>query len=325
MTQLDASLASHLRERFPHGLTAILAVGGTRTYYILEKRRGIENPGRLDDLSGYGVEVLRKTRDLIAMFLELGVQHIIIPQLSYQTFENSRGAAYAEATARLALELLGDEFSRFYEDANIDPYFTGIDTLLKYPEREFSYRVASACLRFQENWSYQPGRHKLIWEVAPIPLYSIWRAHEIMGEEASAQLEADIENAPSLQVVHDTLYRYYSRALYGTELPLPDFYLGSNRNGDIKLRSMLPIAMLCGSPTRFYFTPYSTMFMTREAAQEIMEDLAYGKGLRSAEIDYKDRLTPEFVEQEYQRIMNLSQDPRTTIGLVGRRDAIGDE
>jgi hypothetical protein len=313
---IRSDLAAQLRERFPHGLTGILAVGGTRTYYILNNRRGVENPGRLDNLSGYGVEMMRKTRELIADFLDFGVQHLIVPQLSFQTFENSRGAAYAEATATLALELIGDTFVRFYQDAGIDPYFVGIDTLLKHPEREAGYRVASAYVRFQEQWPYGAGRHKLVWEVAPIPLYSMWRAHEVLGEEAQQQLEADLERAQSLQAAHDILYQYYARALYGTELPIPDFYLGSNRNGDIKLRSMLPIALLCGSATRFYYTPYPTMFMTRETIQTILSDLAFGQGLRSTDIDYKDRLTPEFVEQEYQRVIALSRDPSTTIGLV---------
>lgn len=324
MTQHDTRLADQLRERFPHGLTGILAVGGTRTYYILEKRRGDENPGRLDNLSGYGDELLRKTRELITTFLDFGVQHLIVPQLSFQTFENSRGVAYAEATAKLALELISDEFSRFYQDANIDPYFAGIDTLLKHPEREVSYHVAEAYVRFHESWSYREGRHKLIWEVAPIPLYSIWRAHEVLGETASQQLESNLDSAPSLQNVHDTLYRYYARAVYGTELPMPDFYLGSNRNGDLKLRAMLPVALLCGSPTRFYYTPYPTMFITREAIHTILSDLAFGRGLRSDQIDYKDRLTPAFVEQEYQRIITLRDDPATIIGLSRQMDHIED-
>jgi hypothetical protein len=324
MTLHDPRLAAQLRERFPHGLTGILAVGGTRTYYILEKRRGLENPGRLDNLSGYGEELLRKTRELIATFLDFGVQHLIVPQLSFQTFENSRGTAYAAATAELALELIGNEFVRFYQDNDIDPYFAGIDTLLKYPEREMSYRVGSAYLQFQENWAYGVGRHKLIWEVAPIPLYSIWRAHEFLGEAAHVQLEAALDSAPSLQAVHDTLYQYYARAVYGTEVPIPDFYLGSNRNGDVKLRAMLPIALLCGSATRFYYTPYPTMFITRETIQTILNDLAFGKALRSSSMDYKDQLTPEFVEQEYQRVLKLSQDPTTTLGLIRQSDQLED-
>jgi hypothetical protein len=272
----------------------------------------------------YGAEALHQTRRLIGTCFDLGTQNLVVPLLAFRTFEDERGPAYTEATANLVFELLRDDFVRFYQDANLDPYFTGIDTLFKFPERELPYRVARACADFQQAWPYQEGRRKLIWEVAPIPLYSIWRAHEVLGEAAQAQLEAALERAPSLQAVHDLLYQYYARAVYGTEIPMPHFYLGSNRNGDLKLRAMLPIALLCGSPTRLYFTPYPSMFITAETIQAMLENLAFGTGLRSTAIDYRDRLTPEFVEQEYERVYQLSQKPTTMLGLIQTDDSLED-
>lgn len=329
MTNTEQTFTERMSERYPEGLTGILSIGGTRISYILENHRGLENPGRIDDMRQYAIGVLEEMRGMISGFFELGTQNLVVPLLAYQLFEDSRGPAYAEATTKLMFEMLSDEFVNYYVANGIDPYFAGIDTLLRFPERELANRVASACADFQSRWQYQKGRRKLIWEVAPIPLYSIWRAHHVLGETAADQLEAEMEAAPSLHAIHDILYRYYARAVYGTEIPMPHFYLGNNRNGDIKLRAMLPIALLCGSPTRFFFTPYPTMFTSKETIEHLLHDLAFGKRLRSEEVDYKDRLTREFVELEYQRVLQLSQDPTTTVGLVRPQDAaqqaFGDE
>lgn len=311
----DASFAARMRERYPEGLTGILAIGGTRVTFILQNNRETDDLGRIENMHGYGADMLARTRNLIGMFFDMGGQNLVIPVLSYQLFENERGQEYAQITAQMALELMNEDWVTFYRDNEIDPYFAGIDTLLHFPEREVTYRLGSECARFNAAWQYQDGRRKLIWEVAPIPLFSFWRAHEVMGEAAAAQLEADLAAAPNMQVMHDALYRYYAQAVYGTAIPYPHFYLGTNRNGDIKLRAMLPIAMTCGGPMRMFFTPYPTMFMTRETFQAILEDLAFGKRLRSTNIDYSGKLTPELFDAEYQRVIALSSDPDSTLGL----------
>jgi hypothetical protein len=97
---------------------------------------------------------------------------------------------------------------------------------------------------------------------------------------------------------------------------MPHFYLGSNRNGEMKLHAMLPIALLCGGDFRVFYTPYPTLFMTRETWQVMLEDLAFGKAKRSKKLDYSGQWTPEQAEAEYQRIQALRADPQSTLGLI---------
>ena len=115
--------------------------------------------------------------------------------------------------------------------------------------------------------------------------------------------------------MNDLLYRYYSQALYGTAIPAPHFSLGSNRNGDLQLRSIMPIALLCGGHFRLYYTPYPSLFMTRENLAAILENLAFGKPFRSTEIDYSGQISPELLQSEYQRVLELRTDPTSTLGM----------
>ncbi|MEP7293719.1 MAG: hypothetical protein ABI835_18165, partial [Chloroflexota bacterium] len=280
------TFAERIRERYPEGLTGVFAVGGTRMSYILTRNRQKTDPGQIDEMGNYADYGLSFLRELIAAFLGFGGQNVVVPVLSYQLFTNERGPEYAETTAKLTLELMNDQWIEFYRDQEIDPYFTGIDTLLQLPDQVFTYNLGVKCREFNENWVYKQGRRKLIWEIAPIPLFSFWRAHEVMGDSEQTELAAKIEAAGDLQTVHDLMYKYYSRAVYGTDLPVPHFYLGTNRNGDLKLRALLPIALLCGGPFRLYYTPYPSLFLKRETLQAILEDLAFGKRLRSTKIDY---------------------------------------
>jgi hypothetical protein len=308
--------AQQIRERFPEGLTGIFAVGGTRTSYILAANRELSDPGRIEEMEKYADFALDKLLELLRTFLQLGGQNIVVPVLSYQSFANERGAQYAEETAQLALELTNNEWINFYHEFEIDPYFTGIDTLLHLPGHTFAHELGIQCRQFNESWTYQQGRRKIIWEVAPIPLFSLFRAHEVMGAEAKAELEAELEQCSDLQKMHDLAYKYYARAVYGTDLPYPHFYIGTNRNGDLKLRALLPIALLCGGPFRLYYTPYPSLFMTPETLKAILEDLAFGKPLRSTKIDYSGQVTSELLEAEYERVQELSADPFSTLGLI---------
>src|SRR5690606_33895114 len=119
-------------------------------------------------------------------------------------------------------------------------------------------------------------------------------------------LDQALINGTDLQTLHDKLYEYYAQAAYGTSLPVPHFYLGSIRNGDFKIRAMLPIALLCGDPFRVFYTPYPSLFTTRDTLQGILEDLAFGKTLRSSTKDYSQQYTQELAQVEYQRIIELT-------------------
>lgn len=310
-----AEFAERIRRRYPEGLTGIFAVGGTRTAYILDQQRRSDSPGQIDDFAAYADYGFDRLFELVESFFELGGQNAVIAMFSYQGFYE-RGEEYGRLAAEMCLRAIDEARVSFYQTHGADPYFAGIDTLLHLPPEQFAHQLGAAFRDFQAAWPYQNGRRKIIWEVAPIPLFSFLRAREVMGAEAHAQLEAELAAAADLQTLHDTLYRYYARATYGTDLPIPHFYLGSNRNGDLKLRAVLPIALLCGGAFRMFYTPYPSLFLKREVLQAILEDLAFGKPLRSFNTDYRDKITGDLVEVEYQRILELSADPRSTLGLV---------
>lgn len=312
---LQTEFAQRIRERFPEGLTGIFAIGGTRTTFILTHNRDSSDPGHIPDFSEYANALLPQYFDLVSMFFDHGGQNLIIPLLAYQRYSGV-WHEYSQEMSKLVLRLTDQESIDFYHQWDADPYFVGIDTLFRLPEDNDGYRLAVELTKFQQQWEYQPGHRKLIWEIAPIPLYSIWRAHEVLGAEAAAELEASLEACNDIQVIHDLLYKYYARAVYGTDLPVPHFYLGSNRNGDLKLRSLLPIALLCGDPFRLYYTPYPSVFTTRETLRNILEDLAFGERLRSAKPDYSGQITSELLQAEYERVQKLSADPYSTVGFT---------
>lgn len=314
MTETSA-FATRIREHFPEGLTGVFALGGTRMTYLLANHDQNHNPGQID-MEEYADYTLDLLQDLLCAFMELGGQNVIIPMLSYQLFNNSRGPEYAKVATELCYKLMSPKWIDFYRNFDIDPYFTGIDTLLHFPDSGLAYELGVRCREFNAQWQYKTGHRKLIWEVAPIPLFSFLRAPEVMGSSAYAELEARLAQCSDMQEMHDILYDFYARAVYGTELPVPHFYLGTNRNGDLKLRALLPISLLCGDPFRLYYTPYPSLFTTRETLQAILEDLAFGKPLRSTKTDYSGQVTPELLETEYERVQMLRNDPLSTLGLI---------
>ncbi|MCC7448539.1 MAG: hypothetical protein IT324_14050 [Anaerolineae bacterium] len=314
----QASFATRIRERYPEGLTGIIALGSTRTAYVLEHNRHKADPGHIPDFGTYADYILYEgIIPIIKMYLDLGGQNLIIPLLSYQLFYE-RGTSYMTEASNLCLRFVSDQYVKFYQDHDIDPYFVGIDTLLNLPEHEIGHQLAVQLDAFNKQWPYQEGRHKLIWEIVAIPLFSFLKAPAVMGAEAHAAFEAQIAATSDLREMYRLLYHYYARAVYGTDLPIPHFYVGASRNNDLKLRALLPIALLCGGPFRLFYTPYPSMFLTRETLQAILEDLAFGKPLRSDDKDYSGHYTSELIEAEYQRVMGLKDDPSSTIGLLRR-------
>jgi hypothetical protein len=309
------SFSDQIRERYPEGLTGIFAPGGTRTTFILERQRNQENPGLIRNYTEYADYGLDRLFSIIETFFDLGVQNLIIPLFSYQGFYE-RGPEYADKAARLCLQVIQDERIAFYRQHQVDPYYVGIDTLQHLPADQFAHQLGVELENFQRGWSYQDGRRKLIWEVAPIPLFSFWRAHQVMGAAAQRELEENLQQSTDMRDMHDKLYRYYARAVYGTDVPMAHFYLAANRNGDIKMRSMLPMSLICGGPFRMFFTPYPSLFLTREVIQAILEDLAFGKAFRSHSIDYNGLISADLLEAEYQRILSLSADPGNVVGMI---------
>jgi hypothetical protein len=310
----EKSFVERIRERYPEGLTAVVPIGGTRTMYILDKQRHHENPGEIADFADHADYLLEQYFALIQMFFDLGGQNIIIPILAYDRF-TAYGTRYAGLISDLTQMLIRDQAVKAYREKNIDPYFLGTDTLVKLPADHPGHGLGQALRAFQASWDYQAGRRKVFWEIAGLPLYSMWNSKNVMPPEEQAKLEAEIEATNDIEKVRHLAYNYYSKALYGTELPLPHFYLGCNRNGDLKVGSALSTTLTWGFMCRMFFVPYSTMFITRETLQTIIEDVAFGKLMRSKTADYDNRYTSEMAQAEYERMMELRADPMTTVGL----------
>ena len=308
------TFAERIQERYPEGLTGVFAIGGTRTTYVLEQNRQSTDPGRIDDFAIQGEYLLGRYWDFCRKFFDLGGQNMIITAFSFRGFYN-RGAEYAEVVTQEMLRLIGDSATAFYHEYEVDPYFVGIDTLLLLPPDNPAHRVALEFAAYQRQWKYEPQRRKLLWEIASIPLYSFWDAYRHMSEAENQQLRAEIEALTNLEDVNRALYGRFSHAVYGTDVPMPHFYLGTNKSGDLKWRSPIPLALSGGDYLRMFYTPYPSLFITQETMQAILEDLTFKDRFYSAKTDYSGQYTTDLVQAEYDRVMDLSSDPETTVGL----------
>jgi hypothetical protein len=317
----ENSFADRIRARYPEGLTAAISIGGTRTAFILTQNGKNHDPGSIiaDKYADYAH---KRYKTLIWTFFDLGGQNLIAPVLAYQVFYD-RGAGYVEQFIRFAYRLIGDEFQAFYRENGIDPYFAGIDTLMHLPPDQLGHKLGNDLAAFQTQWAYQDGRRKLIWEMAPIPLYTFWRAQFVMPPEEQARIAEKIESSDNMDEMYRLLFHYYAKAAFGTDIPMPHFYLASNRNGDLKLRAPMLLSLLCGGAFRMFYTPYPSLFTTREALQTILADLAFGKPLRSFKSDYGGQITQEMIDAERERVFALCADPLSTVGLT--RTVVNDD
>jgi hypothetical protein len=316
----EIQFAARIRERYPEGLTGIYAVGGTRTAYILERKRYSQNPGQIDDFADYAQYTLNQYLRLLKDYFELGGRNLIIPPLSYQAFYE-RGEEYTRIILKYTLQLIGDQATTLYEQCEADPYFVGIDTLLQLPDTQAIRGLGVKLQQFQNEWPYSPGRRKIIWEIAPIPLYSFWRADLVMPAAARREVETALNSTTDMLEMYRVLFSYYSRAALGVEIPVPHLYIGTNRNGDLKLRSMIPIALMAGGPFRLFYLPYPSLFMTRSVLQTILTDLAFGSKSSSKGYDYSGQYTSEYAQAEYRRVLELVSDPQAIVGLKATRDS----
>jgi len=312
------NLAARLRVKYPEGLTAILAIGGTRTSYLLSRDfETLEDPGKIDDPAHYMAMIQTSYQEVTGHFFDLGVQNLIIPTLSHRNF-GDRGQEYAERYIGYILWLIQEPFVEFYHAQGIDPYFCGIDTLLHLPETYGAHAIGQAFADFQDNWHYQEGRRKLIWAIVPLPAYSSWQAQMALSDADRVALHDSLMAETSLDQIYTELFHFYARPLLGTDLPIPHFYVGTNRNGDMKLREPLSLSLLCGGPFRLFYTPYPSLFITRATAQRILEDLLGGSGLNAFQRDYQGQYSREVLAAERDRMRALSADPESTVGLTRR-------
>lgn len=313
----DDTFADNVRKRFPEGLTGLFAIGGTRTTYILEKNRYAADPGQIIDFEDYGETLHYKYLDFSRMFVELGGHNLIISAFSFIGFYN-RGSQYAELAVREIGRLTNEVSISFYQQNKIDPYFVGIDTMLRLPQDSSAHRMARHLAEFQEGWSYGKNHHKLIWEIAAIPNLSLWNALQMMTEDERQKITEELESYNNLLDVQRSLYHHFSKAIFGFEIPMPHFYLGTNKGGDLKLRSPLGIGLTAGEYLRLYYTPYPSLFITHKTLKAVIEDLAFSERFHSAKTDYKGQYTPELAQKEYDRIMTLCDDPNAVLGFTRR-------
>lgn len=322
--QDQASFAQRIRERYPEGLTGVFAIGGTRTTYILENNRDKDDPGKIEDFAHHGEYLLERYLDFCDMFYSLGGQNMIITAFSFRGFYN-RGREYAELVTQEMERFINPIAIAGYRRMNVDPYFTGIDTLLLFPEDSPVHQLGRTLADFQNNWTYQAGRRKLIWEVASIPLYTLWESGRNWSDTIQAEVAEEISaEQADLEAVYRVLYRRFSAEAYGTDVPMPHFYLGTNKSGDLKWRSPMPLTLSGGDYLRMFFTPYPTLFMTPAIMETILEDLAFKDRFFSDKTDYKGKYTRELVQAEYERVMRLRDDPNAVLGLSRRVETPAD-
>lgn len=313
----DIKFARRIRERYPEGLTGLFAIGATRRTYILERNRHSENPGHIVDFSEQAAYLQTKYFDFIRQFFDLGGQNMLIAALSFRSFFE-RGGEYAELVSQEVLRLADETAASFYKSQQIDPYFVGLDTLRTLPADSPAHQTALQLDEFQRGWSYAEGRRKLLWEIASIPLYTFWQAYSTLTPEEQMALESEVDTAPGLNDVFHRLYQRFGKLAYGTEIPVPHFYLGTNMSGDLKFRTPMSLALTGGDYLRMFYVPYPTLFMGKAAMRTMLNDLAFGKRFHSLKTDYSGRYTPELAEMEYARIQELAADPTAILGLSRR-------
>jgi hypothetical protein len=313
----DAIFQEKIAARYPEGLTGIFAIGGTRTTYILEQNRFSNDPGRIDDFTAQGEFLQHRYQQFIQMFFDLGGQNMLIGAFSFLGFYN-RGEEYAQLATAEMFRMMDDHWVAFYRDHYIDPYFVGIDTLLSLPEQNPGHALGKAFADFQQRWDYQPGRRKVIWEIASIPLVSLWDAYERMPAADKRALRDFSASTTDLEALQREYYRVFARIIFGTDVPMPHFYLGTNKSGDLKLRAPMPLALLGGEFVRLYYTPYPTLFLKPETLKAILSDLAFNDRFFSDKVDYAGKYTPSLVQAEYERVQQLASDPDVVLGYSRR-------
>src|SRR5260221_2042839 len=313
MSSTQPDFAARIHERFPEGLTGIFAIGGTRTFYILEQQRLAADPGALN-FEDYGGYIEDHYQTFLKNFLDLGGQNAIITALSYLAFvtPGTRGPEYGPLAAKETMRLAGGKFQEFYKKYNVDPYFVGIDTLRDLPTIPEALHLAEHLLEFQRNWTYREGARKVIWEVASIPLYTF---RNIYRDLDNAALDADLALAADMDQVNRVLYKHVARQAFGTDVPMPHFYLGTNKGGDVKIRTPLPVALTGGEYLRLFYTPYPSLYTTRETLQRVIEDVAFKERFHSANKDYSGAFTADLAQAEFEPSQTLSRDPKSTVGL----------
>lgn len=262
-------------------LSGIIVIGGTRTAYIVDRQIAT---GEITDFQDYADYCAEHYQRIIKDFIDLGGEHLQLPILGWQSFVN-RGEKYAIAISQTVQMLTNDEFDTFFRQHRIYPHFVGLESLRLLPSEHYAHKMALHLKAYEETFDIDSVQHHLIWEVASIPNLTI----------AQSPIQTDLAGL-NLKEIHDGLYDHYSRLIYGANLPIPDFYIGSARNGHIKLRATVAPALAPGSDTKFYFLKYPTILLNRENLERIMNDVRKS-GLSSKQYDYDGIMNQKLLEK----------------------------
>jgi hypothetical protein len=307
--------AAQIRERFPEGLTACIIIGGTRTAYILSQQRHLDDPGRIRDFTHYSQTMTQEYIRLATDFYNLGGQNLLINLFGYQAF-SARGEAYTAQAIQQTYVLMQEPFLSFYRQQQVDPYFVGVDAMLALPAETAIHQFGLALQQFQSQWPYQPGHRKWLWEIAVVQQYSFWQVRDRLSPHEVQTLDAAIAHPPDFNTLNDPLYEAFCRACYGTVIPTPHFYIGNNRKGTLKLRTIFPAAFANARAMKMYFTPYPTTFLRERELRAIIQDVAFGSSQRTTQqFDYSAQYTASQAQAEYERFVHLRDDLGSIVGF----------
>lgn len=287
-------LKGRIQAQFPEGLTGIFALGGTRTSYATQCQRDSNNPGAISDFDHYVEYGLSKSLEIIEWFFRCGGSYAILEILDIYRVTNNR-EGYRNAAIDAGYSLIDETRREYYQDHSIDPFFSGIDTLLYVPENHPAHQLARAYTQFQANWQYSDKHKKIIFEIAPIPLYTFVQT-----------VKPTIDKDDSLLGLAERLYKHYAQAAYGIYVPPPSFYVGQSRNGDMKSLAFLPMSLDTTGRMRMYFTQYPSFYLTYDAVQKILYDLVNTR-LRANSYDYRDEMTLEMANEMHERFSKMAE------------------
>lgn len=272
-------------------LSGIIVIGGTRTAYLID--HNLTN-GKIHDFDHYAQYTREHYQRVIRNFFDLGGTHLIVTVSSWQLFIE-RGAKYSDLMTESLKMLADSQFNTFYEQQKITPYFVGLEALL-----DFDNNIGNTA-RFLRDTSYPIRDKVLVFEIAPIPLLT-W------------QMTDDVDVAGlSLSEMYDKLYQHYSHKAYGIAMPIPQFYLGSARNG-IKLRAMYPSALTAGANTKYYFLPYPSIYLSKATLKRVIDDCNL-TGNRTKSFDY-DGIFNSKITDTLREKFEYYQDEDVVIGLT---------
>lgn len=313
----ETDFANRVRSHFPEGLTGVISPGGTRSAYILAYNRHNKNPGKID-FADYAEKTFISYCQLLLNFFELGGQNIIdaAPPLGLAL---TRSPEYIQKMTQYYLTYISQPMQDSYRKMQIDPYFVGLEAIMDSNSTSVLHQYGQRLIDFMETWPYNAGNRKLIFEISPIPLYSLWHSFQAMSasdrEHLDNQLRSEVET--DFNKLNNTLYRYFIRAIYGFELPPPHFTLSTNAKGSCKAYLSMPTLFSSGINMKFFYTPYSPIHMKRGALKRIIEDLIAPKQSVSHEMDYRTQsLSSQNMATAFVAMQELIDDFDSILGLT---------